>query len=106
MASAEDRAKEHELALAVCRSCGLVQLAEPFPYQDLTPPYDWITYREPEKVIWMLWSRTCCSSFPWAHGEALSNSFQGRHHARAAAAQWIRHGEDDQSLHRYRGRQS
>ena len=25
-----------------------MQTAEPFPYQDLTPPFDWMTYREPE----------------------------------------------------------
>ncbi|MCG8562841.1 MAG: class I SAM-dependent methyltransferase [Hyphomicrobiales bacterium] len=39
---------EHPLSLAVCPSCGTVQLARPFPFQDLVPPYDWITYREPE----------------------------------------------------------
>ena len=39
---------QHELRLAVCGHCGLVQLETPFPFRDLTPPYDWITYREPE----------------------------------------------------------
>lgn len=39
---------EHPLALSVCGHCGAVQLARPFPFRDLVPPYDWITYREPE----------------------------------------------------------
>lgn len=42
---------EHPLALAVCASCGVVQLARPLPYQDLVPPFDWITYREPERHL-------------------------------------------------------
>jgi hypothetical protein len=41
-------AVEHELTLALCKTCGVVQLAPPFPFLDLVPPYDWITYREPE----------------------------------------------------------
>lgn len=39
---------QHSLAVGVCRNCGVVQLARPFPYADLVPPYDWISYREPE----------------------------------------------------------
>lgn len=39
---------EHDLALSVCPSCGVVQLERPFPFEDLVPPFDWITYREPE----------------------------------------------------------
>src|SRR5580692_5493606 len=39
---------ERALRLAVCGNCGVVQLEEPFPFRDLVPPYDWITYREPE----------------------------------------------------------
>lgn len=38
----------HPMALAVCKSCALVQLERPFPFEDLVPPFDWITYREPE----------------------------------------------------------
>ena len=38
----------HPLALAVCRGCGIVQLMQPVPHGDLVPPFDWITYREPE----------------------------------------------------------
>ena len=41
-------AVEHELALAVCGTCGVTQLARPFPFRDLVRRYDWITYREPE----------------------------------------------------------
>jgi hypothetical protein len=39
---------ERPLRLAVCGDCGVVQLEEPFPFRDLVPPFDWITYREPE----------------------------------------------------------
>lgn len=39
------------LAVGVCLACGTVQLTEPFPFRDLTPPYDWITYREPERHL-------------------------------------------------------
>jgi hypothetical protein len=39
---------ERELALSVCPGCGVVQLARPFPFRELVPPFDWITYREPE----------------------------------------------------------
>jgi hypothetical protein len=39
---------ERPLRLAVCGNCGVVQLEAPFPFRDLVPPYDWITYREPE----------------------------------------------------------
>ncbi|MBZ0139577.1 MAG: class I SAM-dependent methyltransferase [Pseudorhodoplanes sp.] len=38
----------YTLALAVCRGCGIVQLMQPVPHGDLVPPFDWITYREPE----------------------------------------------------------
>jgi C-methyltransferase C-terminal domain/Methyltransferase domain/Putative zinc binding domain len=41
----------HELALAVCHACGLVQLDTPFPFRDLQAPYDWIIYREPESHL-------------------------------------------------------
>lgn len=41
-------AKRHPLALAACRDCGVVQLTQPVPHADLVPPFDWITYREPE----------------------------------------------------------
>ncbi len=51
MTSPGQPATEHPLALSVCRSCGVIQLAETFPFADLTPPYDWITYREPESHL-------------------------------------------------------
>lgn len=46
--SATQRSALHPLALSVCRSCGVVQLTQPVPSAQLIPPYDWITYREPE----------------------------------------------------------
>jgi hypothetical protein len=42
---------EHAVGLAVCHDCGVVQLADPFPFEELVPPIDWITYREPEKHL-------------------------------------------------------
>jgi hypothetical protein len=41
----------HDLSLGVCLACDVVQLVEPFPFRDLVPPYDWITYREPEEHL-------------------------------------------------------
>ena len=38
----------HPLALAVCRHCGLVQLAATPPPNEVRPRFDWITYNEPE----------------------------------------------------------
>jgi hypothetical protein len=48
MPTRDSAAVEHELALAVCGTCGVTQLARPFPYRDLVRRYGWITYREPE----------------------------------------------------------
>ena len=48
VASTDAPTVTHPLALALCHACSLVQLSRPFPYRDLTPPFDWITYREPE----------------------------------------------------------
>jgi C-methyltransferase C-terminal domain len=39
---------QHSLTVIVCDACGVVQLAQPFPFKDLIPPYEWMTYREPE----------------------------------------------------------
>lgn len=42
---AEDR---HEIVLAQCPACGLVQLRTAVPAAALIPRYAWLTYREPE----------------------------------------------------------
>jgi hypothetical protein len=36
------------LALRQCGACGVVQIDTPVPARALVPPYDWITYNEPE----------------------------------------------------------
>jgi C-methyltransferase C-terminal domain/Putative zinc binding domain/Methyltransferase domain len=36
------------IALQQCATCGVVQIDEPVPARALIPPYDWITYNEPE----------------------------------------------------------
>lgn len=38
----------HDLVAGQCQACGLVQLLDPVPASELMPPYDWITYNEPE----------------------------------------------------------
>ena len=36
------------MAIVQCQSCGLIQIKEAAPAEQLRPPYDWITYNEPE----------------------------------------------------------
>ncbi|MCX6992224.1 MAG: methyltransferase domain-containing protein [Kiritimatiellaeota bacterium] len=38
----------HDLAAGQCQACGLVQLLDPVPAQELMPRVDWITCNEPE----------------------------------------------------------
>ena len=38
----------YSLELGQCLSCGLVQLIDPVPIEELQPIYKWITYNEPE----------------------------------------------------------
>jgi len=47
-AAPDQKSKLHDLDLAVCSACGVIQLMRPIPHADLVPAYDWITYREPE----------------------------------------------------------
>ena len=41
----------HSLIIGLCKSCGLIQLLNPFPAIELQPNYDWITYTEPEEHL-------------------------------------------------------
>jgi SAM-dependent methyltransferase len=50
---------EHDLRLAVCTNCGMVQLAKPFPHGDLVSPYDWIAYNEPESHLDAVVDKIC-----------------------------------------------
>jgi len=38
----------HPITIGQCAACGLVQIIDPAPAHELVPPYDWITYKEPE----------------------------------------------------------
>jgi len=38
----------HPIWVGQCGACGLVQLLQPFPIQELVPWYDWLTNTEPE----------------------------------------------------------
>jgi hypothetical protein len=41
----------HPLAVGACRLCGMVQLADPPPVEELLPRVDWIRYNEPEQHL-------------------------------------------------------
>ena len=43
-----DDEEQFPIALQQCDACGLVQIEQPVPARALVPPYDWITYNEPE----------------------------------------------------------
>lgn len=38
----------HPMVLGQCGACGLIQIKDPVPACELLPPYEWITYNEPE----------------------------------------------------------
>lgn len=46
--SAEEPELRHPMRVAQCPGCGVVQLVDPVPAAELVPPFDWITYNEPE----------------------------------------------------------
>ncbi len=39
---------KHSLKTGLCQQCGIMQLVDPFPAEELQPRVDWITYNEPE----------------------------------------------------------
>src|SRR5262245_10133609 len=47
----------HQLAVGVCSSCGMGQLASPPPACELRPRFDWISYNEPEQHLDLVASR-------------------------------------------------
>jgi SAM-dependent methyltransferase len=44
----DDEEYTHPLLMGQCNACGLLQLINPVPAGELLPPYEWITYNEPE----------------------------------------------------------
>lgn len=46
--SPTDPEERFPIALQQCDTCGLIQIETPVPARALVPPYDWITYHEPE----------------------------------------------------------
>ena len=38
----------HPLVIGQCEACGLIQIVDPVPAEELSPRFDWITYGEPE----------------------------------------------------------
>ncbi|MAE43034.1 hypothetical protein CMO93_04635 [Candidatus Woesearchaeota archaeon] len=43
--------KKFPLILGFCEKCGLAQLINPFPQEELKPKYSWISYNEPESHL-------------------------------------------------------
>lgn len=41
----------HPMTLGACGACGVLQMINPVPSDELRPRYDWITYREPEQHL-------------------------------------------------------
>jgi hypothetical protein len=41
----------HPLIIGQCNACGLIQIIDPIPVNELLPRYDWITYNEPEEHL-------------------------------------------------------
>ncbi len=48
LVSASDSEYKHPLKMGVCQQCGVLQLVDPFPQEELVPKVNWITYNEPE----------------------------------------------------------
>ena len=44
----EEREETYPIVINQCENCGLIQINDPIPADQLRPPYDWITYNEPE----------------------------------------------------------
>ena len=46
----DPKAKEyrHPLVMGQCESCGLIQLIQPVPAEEITPRFEWLKYNEPE----------------------------------------------------------
>lgn len=51
LASPDAKEFRHPLVLGYCPSCDLAQLVNPVSAKELLPPYDWISYNEPEKHL-------------------------------------------------------
>nr|BAF47163.1 hypothetical protein [Zehria sp. KO68DGA] len=46
--SSHDVETTYPIVVNQCLKCGTVQINNPIPATEITPPYEWITYREPE----------------------------------------------------------
>lgn len=49
--SQKEDEKKHTLSLGQCTACGLVQLTDKLPEEELKPIYDWVKYNEPENHL-------------------------------------------------------
>lgn len=46
--SQEEQQDMYPIILNYCKACGMVQMNDPFPMEELLPRFEWITYSEPE----------------------------------------------------------
>ena len=49
--SPEKNEPRHRLAIGFCHACGVLQLTDTFPANELIPPHKWLSYTEPEKHL-------------------------------------------------------
>jgi len=49
--SADELEFTHPLSIGYCCSCGMVQLTDPPPVQEVRPRFEWISYNEPERHL-------------------------------------------------------
>jgi len=69
---------QHDVALSVCANCGVLQLEKPFPFRALVPPFDWITYREPEDHLDGVAAKIRALPGIGVHSRLLGLSFKDR----------------------------
>jgi len=42
-----DEEYSHPMVIGQCQACGLIQISDPMPAQEILPRHEWITYKEP-----------------------------------------------------------
>lgn len=51
LSNQRDEEQRFPMRIGQCNTCGIVQIIDPIPVAELVPPYDWITYNEPEEHL-------------------------------------------------------
>ncbi len=100
LASEHATSYEHDLTLAVCTACGVVQMQQPFPFRNLLPAYAWLTYREPESHLDKVVETACRLARPNASTVVAGVTFKDktsieRYRARGVSRIWSLDLADD-----------